>query len=275
MWHNSPPSLLGSALPALDDRLRLNLPPLCEWIKKPRITILLIYSILAQFAAIQGILNVEVMEVIHERERKARNVDDTDAPNPLSEEQWQAVSGNDASFDGQFYYAVRTTRIFCRPSCKSRLPKRDNIRGFETTEQALAAGYRPCKRCRPTGQHLPDEEWISIVTAYIDSHYQESLSLQRLAHLSHGTPYHLHRTFKKVTGATPVEYIQQVRIKEAQALLAATGHSIAEIGEAVGLPNTSYFITLFKKKTGCTPEAYRRLQRQPGKESANRDNDLS
>lgn len=211
--------------------------------------------------------------MIHERIREARNADDADAGKPLSEEQWRAVSGNDASFDGQFYYAVRTTRIFCRPSCKSKLPKRDNICGFETAEQALCAGYRPCKRCRPTGQRLPNEEWISIVTTYIDRHYREALSLHILARLSHGTPYHLHRTFKKVTGATPVAYIQQVRIKQAQELLASTEQSVGKIGEAVGLSNTSYFITLFKKKTGCTPEAYRRQHRQPGEEFASYDND--
>jgi len=116
----------------------------------------------------------------------------TDHPSsaPLSDEQWLAVADNDAAYDGQFYYAVKTTRIFCRPSCKSRLPNRDNVEMFPTAEQALAAHYRPCKRCRPTGQRLPDEEWIALITRYIERHYDESLTLNTLAQMSHGTPYH-------------------------------------------------------------------------------------
>ncbi|WP_281170152.1 bifunctional transcriptional activator/DNA repair enzyme AdaA [Paenibacillus pinihumi] len=181
-------------------------------------------------------------------------------PLPVSDEQWQAVSTNDASYDGTFFYAVRTTGIFCRPSCKSRLPKRENIGCFEHANQAVAAHYRPCKRCNPTGQRLPDEEWIALVTEYVDNHYGESLTLETLAYLSHGTPYHLHRTFKKVTGSTPVDYIQHIRIEQAKRLLSTSDDPVSQIGESVGLANTPYFITLFKKRTGQTPEVYRRQQ---------------
>lgn len=187
-------------------------------------------------------------------------------PESVSDEQWRAIVDNDASYDGQFYYAVKTTKIFCRPSCKSRLPKRENIGYFQTAEQALSAHFRPCKRCKPTGQRLPDEEWIALVIEYVDAHYNETLTLKTLALLSHGTPYHLHRTFKKVTNMTPVEYIQQVRIDKAKTLLNSSDQTVAEIGEMVGLSNTPYFITLFKKKTGQTPESYRRQHKQHVKE---------
>jgi AraC family transcriptional regulator of adaptative response / methylphosphotriester-DNA alkyltransferase methyltransferase len=197
---------------------------------------------------------------------------DPAAPLPVTDEQWEAISNNDAAYDGQFYYAVKTTGIFCRPSCKSRLPNRDNIGVFPNSEHAFHSGYRPCKRCKPTGQRLPDEEWIAIVTDYVDSHYKETLSLETLAHLSHGSPYHLHRTFRKVTGQTPVHYIQHVRINRAKALLSDSSPTVKEIASAVGLPNTAYFITLFKKMTGDTPEAYRRMIRQHQKENDTYDN---
>jgi len=179
-------------------------------------------------------------------------------PKPVTDEQWQAIINNDASYDGHFFYAVNTTGIFCRPSCKSRPPKRENIGFYQTADQALAANFRPCKRCKPTGQRLPDEEWVALVTDYIDRCYQDKLTLKTLAAICHGTPYHLHRTFKKVLGITPVDYIHQVRIKNAKAMLISSSASIAEVGAFVGLSNTPYFITLFKKKTSYTPEGYRR-----------------
>lgn len=182
-------------------------------------------------------------------------------PAPATDEQWQAILNNDASYNGQFYYAVKSTGIFCYPSCKSKPPKRENIGIYYSTEQALTR-FRPCKRCKPTGQRLPDEEWIAVVTEYIERNYGENLKLEHLANICHGTPYHLHRTFKKVKGMTPAAFIQQFRIDNAKDLLRRTDKTVAEVGECVGLPNTPYFITLFKKMTGYTPESYRKWHKQ-------------
>lgn len=181
----------------------------------------------------------------------------TESPH-ITTEQWQAIVTNDSSYDGEFWYAVRTTGIFCRPSCKSKAPKPQNVTIFADPNQALNAQYRPCKRCKPTGERLPDHDWIAIITQYIDQHYNESLTLDRLADIAHGSPYHLHRTFKKVMSITPVEYIQHQRIDRACQELINTDHSITTIGLNIGIPNTSYFVTLFKKKIGITPAQYRK-----------------
>ncbi|WP_138754138.1 bifunctional transcriptional activator/DNA repair enzyme AdaA [Paenibacillus sinopodophylli] len=173
-------------------------------------------------------------------------------------EKWHAVLYNDESYNGRFFYAVKTTGIYCRPSCKSRPPNIENITYFDSAEQAVSAGFRPCKRCKPSGVKLPVEEWIAAAAEYIDRNYMHPLTLALLAEIVHGSPYHLHRTFRRVKQLTPVAYIQQVRIEAAKRLLVYSEHSVSEIGIRIGLPNTPYFITLFKKKTGHTPASYRK-----------------
>lgn len=172
-------------------------------------------------------------------------------------DKWQAIISNDSSFDGVFFYGVKTTGIFCRPSCKSKEPKRENTCVFQTAQQALEARFRPCKRCKPTGSRLPDDDWIEQIAHYADNHYKQPLTLRSFSEIGHGSPYHLQRTFKRVKGMTPSEYLQHIRIENAKKLLGNSTLSVSDIGSKVGIPNTSYFITLFKKKTGCTPADYR------------------
>ena len=180
--------------------------------------------------------------------------------NGMTNEQWNAIICNDAFYDKKFYYGVNTTGIFCRPSCKSRPPKRQNVKIFNNPQQALDENFRPCKRCKPTDQRLPSEEWVEQVAMYIDSNYYEHLSLQTLADLFHGSPFHLQRTFKKVNGITPAKYIQDTRISKSMEFLLNEDRPIKEIAIAVGISNMSYYVTLFKQKTGFTPIEYRQLK---------------
>ncbi|MFT3655157.1 Bifunctional transcriptional activator/DNA repair enzyme AdaA [Bacillus sp. B01(2024)] len=178
--------------------------------------------------------------------------------NILTDEKWNAIIHNDVSYDAVFYYAVKTTGIFCRPSCKSRVPNKENVLVFDTAEAALKRHFRPCKRCRPNGLRLPDEEWVAQITEYIDGHYHEPLPLSVLADMCHGSPYHLQRTFKKIKGTSPIEYIQKKRLAKAGDLLMHTDKTVMEIALTVGFPNTAHFATLFKKRTGSSPTEYRK-----------------
>nr|WP_224752439.1 bifunctional transcriptional activator/DNA repair enzyme AdaA [Metabacillus arenae] len=176
----------------------------------------------------------------------------------MTEERWHAIVNNDPSYDDKFYYGVKTTGIFCRPSCKSRTPNIENVRIFLDAEQALSEKFRPCKRCKPSGLRLPDEEWAAQIMEYIDNNYGEALTLELLAEMCHGSPFHMQRTFKRIKGMTPIEYIQKTRISKSKELLSTTDQSIMEIGISVGIANTAHFATLFKKKTGQTPTGYRK-----------------
>ncbi|MBC1474812.1 methylphosphotriester-DNA--protein-cysteine methyltransferase family protein [Listeria grandensis] len=172
-------------------------------------------------------------------------------------EQWRAICENDAAYDGQFFYAVSSTRIFCRPSCKSRTPKFENVQVFMQAEDAIRAGYRPCKRCKSGGERLPDVEWAAQVQAFIEEHYGEYLTLPVIADGCHGSPYHLHRVFKAQTGMTPLGFVHLVRMQKARVLLETTEMSVMEIGVAVGMPNAAQFATWFKRMEGVTPSMYR------------------
>lgn len=193
---------------------------------------------------------------------KRMKMEDESTYDKVPDHLWQAIIKNDESYNYRFYYGVKTTRIFCRPACKSRVPKRENVQVFQNVKQALEAKYRPCKRCNPTGDRLPNHEWISHITEYIDKNYMKKLNLNVLANVSHRSPYHLHRMFKKEMGITPVEYIQQIRIKSAEHFILSSDKSIADISREVGVSNTPYFITLFKKKTGVTPTEFRNRQKK-------------
>jgi AraC family transcriptional regulator, regulatory protein of adaptative response / methylphosphotriester-DNA alkyltransferase methyltransferase len=183
---------------------------------------------------------------------------------PIPIEYWKAIIENDASYDDTFFYGVKTTGIFCRPSCKSRVPNIKNVRIFKNAKLAQSENFRPCKRCKPNGLSLPDEEWIQQIIEWVDQHYQDQLTLEKLAEISHGSPYHLQRTFKRIKGMSPLEYIQQVRISHAIHDLVNSDKSVTEIGMAVGLMNSAYFVTLFKKKTNCTPTEYRKKHGSKG-----------
>lgn len=119
---------------------------------------------------------------------------------------WQAVINRDANVD-RFVYGVLTTRIYCRPSCPARLARRANVTFYDTPPQAEAAGFRPCKRCKPEAAN-PQQAVIQKACATIESEIRAGLKpkLQRLADEANLTPSHFHRTFKKALGVTPGQY---------------------------------------------------------------------
>ncbi|MDX8045225.1 Ada metal-binding domain-containing protein [Gracilibacillus sp. S3-1-1] len=177
-----------------------------------------------------------------------------------SELMWNAVVTCDKRYDGMFFYAVRTTGIFCRPSCKSKTPNIDNICFFENVEDAIHQGFRPCKRCQPElsiKTYDPQQEIVDVTINYLKQHYQEKLTLNYIAFQIGVSPYYLSRIFTEKLNISPLKYLESIRIREAQQLLLNTVHNSTEICFQVGYNNFSSFYRHFKKNCGCSPSQYR------------------
>lgn len=175
----------------------------------------------------------------------------------MLEELWPAIVNSDEAYDGQFFYAVETTRIFCRPSCKSRLPKPENVRIFRSPEEALAAHFRPCKRCRPDHIREPRVDFVNQAVQFIKQHYPDPITLTTMAQALYISPYYLHRIFSRVLGMTPAEYVRQVRLETAQRLLKESNMRVTDVAGSVGFLNRAHFATAFRTRMGMSPTMYR------------------
>ncbi|MGA8668964.1 MAG: methylated-DNA--[protein]-cysteine S-methyltransferase [Terracidiphilus sp.] len=121
---------------------------------------------------------------------------------------WQSLTCRDPA--AAFFYAVATTRVFCRPSCKSRLPLRANVRFFATVGEAQAAGFRPCKRCRPTTA-LAGSGPLDKIRAYIEAHVDRPVRLEQLGRIAGLSPFTVQRLFKREMGVSPLQYQKALR----------------------------------------------------------------
>ena len=175
------------------------------------------------------------------------------------QEMWEAVIQNDSSYDGVFFYAVKTTGIYCRPSCKSKPPKRENLCFFLTAQEARAAGFRPCKRCRSDLlDYQPMREIAEKVKAKIDHAFAEQEKFNReLAEIGL-SPRRVVEVFKAEYGVTPKAYSDSLRLKEAQRLLLDTDTKVIDIAYQIGFGSLTAFYSFFKKETGKTPNEYRK-----------------
>jgi len=129
--------------------------------------------------------------------------------------QWRAVEAKDREFDGAFYFAVRTTGIFCRPSCPSKTAKRQNISFFITTAEAENAGFRACMRCKPTAEYFPGPAAELVVKAFeiLRADATEVPTIEDLSRQLKVTSGHLQKTFKTILGLTPKEIVDMMRIE--------------------------------------------------------------
>jgi AraC family transcriptional regulator of adaptative response/methylated-DNA-[protein]-cysteine methyltransferase len=172
-------------------------------------------------------------------------------------ERWEAVQRRDRSADGQFFYAVLTTGVYCRPSCPSRLPLCENVRFHATREAAERAGFRPCKRCRPDGEGLDEQHAAAVAKACrLIETAAEMPSLDELAREVGMSRFHFHRIFKAATGVTPKAYAVARRVERVREELPRSS-SVTDAIYGAGYNSSGRFYAGSAEVLGMNPADFR------------------
>lgn len=170
-------------------------------------------------------------------------------------QRWQAVLDRETAAEGQFYYAVRTTGVFCRPSCPARHPRRENVSFFETSEAAQAAGYRACQRCKPL-EIAASRQAIARVLELLETR-EPTPTLAELGREVGWSPFHLQRSFKRATGVSPRAYAAALKAERLRAGLKA-GESVTGAMLDAGYGSSRSLYAASGTALAMTPGAYRR-----------------
>lgn len=176
-------------------------------------------------------------------------------PYTSDDDRWAAVAARDRAADGAFCYAVRSTRVYCRPSCPSRRPRRGNVQFFATPAAAEAAGFRACRRCEPASA-TADERAVARVQRLLEA-AERPPTLQALAAAAGYSPAHLQRLFKRATGLSPRQYGAALRVERLKAGLRG-GASVTEAMYQAGYGSSRALYESAPGLLGMAPRAYRR-----------------
>jgi len=181
------------------------------------------------------------------------------AGSPDDEAYWRAVLARDTRFDGRIFFAVRSTGIYCRPSCPARRPRREQVVFFRIPEAAERAGFRSCSRCHPRDAAMtdPQVEMVRRACLYIESHVGELPTLEDLSAHTGVSPYHLQRVFKRVAGITPRQYAEAMRLDQFKAGV-KKGATVTGAMYEAGYGSSSRLYERAPSQLGMTPADYRR-----------------
>ena len=169
---------------------------------------------------------------------------------------WQATVERDRRADGQFVFAVRSTRIYCRPSCPARRPLRQNALFFKNPQEAESSGFRACRRCRPKEVDFASS-LVSKAAALLAKSVEESVRLETIAAEVGSSPAGLRRAFRAMTGLSPREFAEAARMKRFKKLL-REGLTIAEALYSCGFGSPSRIYEKTNSHLGMTPGEYRK-----------------
>ncbi len=179
-------------------------------------------------------------------------------PSVFAGKAWQQVLARDAAADGQFVYAVKTTKIFCRPSCPSRRPDRKNVSFYPTPELARAAGFRACLRCEPelaSPKADPQIAAIEAVSSFLTEHSTERTRLKDVSKATGVAPLTILRGFKRVLGVTPREFARSQRVAAFKQKVRAPRTSVTEALYDAGFGSSSRLYESAPETLGMKPSA--------------------
>jgi len=169
---------------------------------------------------------------------------------------WRAVLERDSRYDDAFVYAVKTTNVFCKPSCSSRRPRKENVRFFRSGQAAIDAGYRECAKCRPmSGQEA--ERIVRSALEFLENSLDERTTLTDLAKHVALSPFHLQRLFKRHVGVSPRMYVATRRAERLKANL-RNASSVASASLNAGYADERGAYGDAFRSLGMTPGQYRR-----------------
>jgi AraC family transcriptional regulator of adaptative response/methylated-DNA-[protein]-cysteine methyltransferase len=171
---------------------------------------------------------------------------------------WRAVEARDPRYDGRFYFGVRTTGVYCKPSCAARRPRRENVRIFATADDAEAAGFRACRRCHPRDESKTSATARAVDRAreYLDRHVDRAVPLAELAAAVRVSAWHLQRAFTDRVGLSPAKYHRTRRVERLEALL-RRGDTVSRATYEAGFGSSSRVYENAHEMLGMTPASYR------------------
>lgn len=178
-------------------------------------------------------------------------------------EMWGAFMARDTRYDGRFIVAVRSTGVFCRPTCTCRRPRPERVEYFPSADAAAGAGYRPCKRCRPElagGPAEAERRFVERALAVMRARLGEPLTLGGLAAALAASPSAVSRRFRAADGRTPMRALADLRAERAEALLRDPRLTVLEAGLAAGFGSQSAFARAFRRRAGLAPAEWRRAR---------------
>lgn len=174
-----------------------------------------------------------------------------------SDPRWTSIVARQAADDGKFYYSVKTTGVYCRPSCAARLARPENVKFHATCDEAERAGFRACKRCKPNRPSLVEEHATKITAiCRLIEHSDELPRLNKLAAEAGMSIFHFHRVFKAVTGLTPNDYAKANMARRVRLRL-GEGSSVTEAIYDAGFNSNSRFYEMSNQVLGMTPSEFR------------------
>jgi AraC family transcriptional regulator, regulatory protein of adaptative response / methylated-DNA-[protein]-cysteine methyltransferase len=174
-----------------------------------------------------------------------------------SDPRWHSVVAREGAADGKFFYSVKTTGVYCRPSCGARLARPENVQFYSTPEEAEKAGFRPCKRCKPKQPGSATENAAKIAKACrLIERSEKTLPLKNMADSVEMSVFHFHRTFKSITGLTPSAYAKAYRNQRMRDSLERSNNVTEAIYDA-GFNSSGRFYESSNQVLGMTPSRFR------------------